>query len=626
MDPLLLSLYNRELQYIRELGSEFAKDFPKIAGRLGIEDLECADPYVERLLEGFAFLSARVHLKLEAEFPRFTQHLLETVYPHYLAPVPSMAVVKFQPDLTEGALAEGYEVPRGTALRGTMGRGEQTACEYRTAQKTMLWPLEIVEAEYVGRDVSHVSLPTKLRSARSGLRLKLRTTAGLKFSDLALDSLQIFFGGGQRALRLYEQVFANLMGVVKRSGSSSSIPVELPGATVARVGFSDDEALLPVSPRSFQGYRLLQEYFSFHQRFLFIELRGLQPAIRATSEHEMELLLLFNRSDPRLENVVDASDFNLFCAPAINLFPHSADRIHVGRTEFEYHVVPDRTRPMDLEVFQVLGLTGYGQQAKTQQRFRPLYAMSDTYRDNAPDGLAYFSVRRQQRVASDRQQLQGPRSSYIGGEVFVSLVDALHAPYSRELVELDVQTLCTNRDLPLLMPLGMGKTDFTLEIGAPVSSIRCVAGPSEPRPSLAQGTGAPSWRLVNHLSLNYLSLVDTDQRGGAVALRELLRLYSDPLAPEFGKQIDGVQSVQSRGIVRRIPGSGPIAFGRGTEISLTFDETSFEGFGVFLLAAVLSEFFARYASINSFTETVLRTVDRGEVTRWPVQIGRRQVL
>ena len=112
MDPLLLSLYNRELQYIRELGAEFAKDFPKIAGRLGVEDLECADPYVERLLEGFAFLSARIHLKLEAEFPRFTQQLLETVYPHYMAPIPSMAVVKFQPDLTEGSLAGGYTIPR----------------------------------------------------------------------------------------------------------------------------------------------------------------------------------------------------------------------------------------------------------------------------------------------------------------------------------------------------------------------------------------------------------------------------------------------------------------------------------------------------------------------------------
>lgn len=625
MDPLLLSLYNRELQYIRELGAEFARDFPKIAGRLGIEDMECADPYVERLLEGFAFLSARIHLKMEAEFPRFTQHLLETVYPHYLAPVPSMVVVKFQPDLTEGSLADGYEVPRGTTLRGTMGRDEQTACEYRTAHSLMLWPLELANAEYVGRDVSHVSLPPRLRSARAGLRLKLKTTAGLKFNNLALDSLQIFFGGGQRALRMYEQVFANLLGIAIRQAGSSAT-VELPQASVARVGFSDEEALLPVSPRSFQGYRLLQEYFAFHQRFLFIEIRGLQSAVRATASDELELVLLFNRSDPNLENVIDASDFSLFCAPAINLFPHSADRIHLDRPEFEYHVVPDRTRPMDLEVFHVTGITGYGKQSSQQQQFRPLYALSDNYREDLPGEQAYFSVRRQQRIASDRQRLQGPRSSYIGGEVFVSLADAIHAPYSRELVELDVETLCTNRDLPLLMPLGTGRTDFTLDIGAPVTSIRCVAGPSEPRPPLAQGAGAPAWRLINHLSLNYLSLVDTDARQGCAALRELLRLYADPLSPELNKQVDGVRSMQSKGIVRRIPGPGPIAFGRGTEVTMTFDERSFEGFGVYLLGAVLSEFFARYVSINSFTETVLRTVDRGEVTRWPIQIGRRQVL
>lgn len=624
MDPLLLSLYNRELQYIRELGAEFARDFPKIAGRLGVEDLECADPYVERLLEGFAFLAARVHLKLEAEFPRFTQHLLETVYPHYLAPVPSMAIVQFHPELNEGSLADGYTIPRDSVLRGALGRGEQTACEYRTAHATTLWPIELVEAEYVARDVSHVSLPPKLRSARAGLRLKFRCTAGLSFESLALDSLPIFMGRGQREVRLYEQVFANLLGVVARSSERGASPLVLGSASVRRVGMTDEEAMLPVTARSFQGYRLLQEYFAFHPRFLFAELTGLQPAVRATKGKELEIVLLFNRRDAQLENVIDASDFHLFCTPAINLFPRAADRIHLDRTDYEYHVVPDRTRPLDLEVFQVNEIVGYGKQATDQSRFRPLYALSDQASEGGE--AAYFSVRRQPRVVSDRQRLQGPRSSYIGSEVFVSLTDALHAPYSSELRELDVQTLCTNRDLPLLMPLGLGATDFTLDLGAPVDSVRCVVGPSEPRPPLAQGATAPSWRLINHLSLNYLSLTDTDDRQGAVALRELLRLYADPLAPELGKQIEGVRSVHSKGIVRRLPGAGPITFGRGTEITLSLDETSFEGYSVFLLGAVLAEFFTRYSTINSFTETVLRTVDRGEIMRWPVQIGRKPTL
>ncbi len=150
MDPKILRYYNRELQHVREMGAEFAREYPKIAGRLGLEGIECADPYVERLLEGFAYLSARVQLKVDAEFPAFTQHLLQIVYPHYLAPTPSMAVVQFQPDLNEAGLAQGYSIARGTMLRSTVGQDDRTPCEYRTAHETHLWPLEIKEAKYFG--------------------------------------------------------------------------------------------------------------------------------------------------------------------------------------------------------------------------------------------------------------------------------------------------------------------------------------------------------------------------------------------------------------------------------------------------------------------------------------------
>src|SRR5947208_384265 len=140
MDRRLLRYCENELQYLRKQGEEFAREFPLIGGRLSLDVVPCPDPYVERLLEGFAFLAARVHLKLDAEFPRFTQNLLEIIYPHYLSPTPSMAVVQFQPELTDAALAEGPPVPRGTPIRTLLGKGEQTTCEYRTAHDTPLWP------------------------------------------------------------------------------------------------------------------------------------------------------------------------------------------------------------------------------------------------------------------------------------------------------------------------------------------------------------------------------------------------------------------------------------------------------------------------------------------------------
>lgn len=625
MDPRLLQYYNQELQHLREMGGEFAREFPKIAGRLGLEGFECADPYVERLLEGFSFLAARVQLKMDAEFPQFTQHLLEVIYPHYLAPTPSMVMARFQPDPTEGALEQGFVIPRGTELYSVLGKGEQTSCEYRTAHPVTLWPLEVTEAQYfAGKEpVALLELPD-LHKVRAGIRLRLRTTLpGLPFSKLPLESLTLYLHGGEALpARLHEQLLANTVMLVVRPGQRPAPWHErVAGNPILQLGFADEEALLPCTPPSFQGYRLLHEYFAFPQRYLMVELNGLGPAVRRCASQDLEVLILLNRTDPALENAVSAENFALFCAPAINLFPKRADRIHLSDQFAEHHVVPDRTRAMDFEVYQVTGVTGIGA-AGEEQDFLPFYAQYD--RLSQRDPRSFYTVHRLPRVLSSRQRRDGPRSSYVGGEIYLALVDADQAPYRGNLRQVAVTTFCTNRDLPLHMPVGRGETDFTLSSGAPVKSIRCLAGPTRPRPSHAYGDTA--WRLISHLSLNYLSLADSDARQGAKALRELLALYGDLAEAAVRKQIDGVLSVRTTPITRRAPIPGPIAFARGLEVAVTLDEAAFEGAGIFLLGAVLERFFAKYVSINSFTETVVRSTERGEIIRWPTQIGRRQIL
>jgi len=257
-----------------------------------------------------------------------------------------------------------------------------------------------------------------------------------------------------------------------------------------------------------------------------------------------------------------------------------------------------------------------------EQEFLPFYASYDRLSQRSQ--RAFYTVHRLPRLLSDRQRRVGPRSSYIGSETYLALVDADETPYSGDLRQLAVVTLCTNRDLPLQMPIGRGDTDFTLASGAPVSAVRCLAGPTKPRPSHAHGDTA--WRLISHLNLNYLSIADTDARQGAVALRELLALYGDLAESSVRKQIDGVCSVRAAPITRRAPISGPIAFARGLEVTVSLDEAAFEGVGIFLLGAVLEQFFAKYVSINSFTETVVKSTERGEIIRWPARIGRRQTL
>jgi len=626
MDPRMLDYYNRELLFIREMGGEFSKEFPKIAGRLGLDSFECADPYVERLLEGFAFLAARVHLKLDDEFPKFTDHLLEMVYPQYLCPTPSMAIVQFEPDADEGTLVDGFEIKRGSSLKSLMGPGDQTSCEYRTSQSVTLWPIRIEQVVYSSRDAVDGRLPNRFQAAKAVLRFRLQSLNGSLFNQLPMDELPIYIRGRDaRAMILYEQIFADAMGVVVGWGEGSKTEVSALDSKIMPMGFDEDQALLPASPKSFEGYRLISEYFAFQQRFLFFQLNGLRKVLAKCPTNTLDISIPLRKLQNRMESVVDADNFGLFCSPAINLFPHRADRIQVTDSEVEYHVLADRTRPMDFEVHSVLDVSGYGDDSDMMKKFRPFHDINDADIENSQSANAYYSLRRTQRQLSTKQRRKGPRTSYIGSEVYLSIVDSGNAPYSAELEQLDLRVLCTNRDLPITMPIGKSTTDFTVESGAPVRSIRCLAGPTEPKPSFSAMSGERSWRLISHLSLNYLSLVDGNGKGAA-SLREMLDLYQEAYEQSSVHQTDGIVSVASSPIVRRLSQSGPLTFGRGLEITLTLDESRFEGSGVFLLGAVLSDFFRKYVSINSFTQTVLRTVERGEVMRWPIRIGCRQIL
>jgi type VI secretion system protein ImpG len=623
MNDTFLRFYNEELRYIREMGGEFAHSFPKIAGRRGRGTAEVSDPYVERLLEGFAFLAARIQLKLDARFPAFTQHLLEMVYPHYLTPTPSMGIARFDPDRDGGRLEKGYVIPRGTALVGQLAADAVTQCEFRTAQDVQLWPITISSVDYFdsASEISGLAID-KRHQVAAALRVRLRTTNEMPFERLTLKSLRFYLppaGGVGGALA--EQLLADLMAVVARPTVRPSPWQEVIAAdAVLHVGLGDDEALLPFPARSFSGYRALQEYFALPERSLFVEVGGLADAVRSSTSEELELIFLLRRIEPRLQRNLSRDSLVLFASPIINLFERQADRVVVSDQSFEHHLAVDRVRPLDVEVHSLLDVQGEHDDETAPTAFRPFYAIQDL--EPRAAGGAYYTIRRGPRLVSSRQQREGQRTTYAGNDVFVSIVDAKAAPYRSSLRQLAVRCLCTNRDLALLMPIGRGETDFTLEIGAPVARIRCIAGPTRPRPSAAEGEVA--WQLISHLSLNYLSLADSED-GGADALRALLHLYADANDAGAMRQVNGVRNIRSHPIVRRLPSGGLAAVARGLEVGITLDEAAFEGIGCFPFAAVLSHFFAQYVSINAFTESVLRTAQRGEIMRWPMKLGRRRL-
>ena len=624
MDPRLLRHYEAELSFMRGMGAEFAEAYPKIAGRLGVDGFEVLDPYVERLLEGVAFLNARIQLELELQHPQFTAHLLEVVCPHYLGPTPSMMVAELVPDPGSAALDAGAPLPRGTVLRSRPVEGAGAACVFRTAHDVTLWPLTIAEAERIegrgGLVAAGVAGPAE---ARSGVRLRLRREGGRPLSELPLDRLTLFLGGrGPAGLRLHDLLATGTCAVIARS-TDRRVDWSLPLAGVPQTrGLAPEEALLPRPRRSFDGYRLLQEYFAMPERLAFLDLAGLAPALARCEGPELDVYLLLRTTETGAAAGLDAGAFRLGCVPAVNLFERRCDRVPVTPSEVEHRVVVDRTAPLDYEVHSVgtvLGIVGEGEE---DVHFRSFYS-ADEFTPAAGGGGAYWSQTRRLRQRSGRERLRGGRTGYAGSETYLSLVDARHAPYPAGLRQLAVTAWVTNRDLPLLLATGAPDL-FHLPDGGPVASVRTPVPPTRPWPSLAHG--AEAWRLIGHLSLNYLSIADAGQGGGVAALRELVGLYAPEGDRAARRQVEGIAAVASRPVVRPMADGALSTAVRGLEIALTLDEELFEGGSAFLLGAVLERFLRSYASINAFTETVLSTTQRGEIARWRPAEGLRAAI
>jgi type VI secretion system protein ImpG len=440
---------------------------------------------------------------------------------------------------------------------------------------------------------------------------------------LSLDTLSIYLSGDEGvAHRLYEQLFANCVAIaVMQPAKRQSLPVAvLPAAALEPGGLSDQEALLPTTGPSFGGYRLLKEYSALPARYLFAHINGLLPALQQIDSDDVEILIVFNRADNALERTVDAANFTLHCTPAINLFAKRAQRINVKSGQHEHHVVADNGQPMNFEIHSITAVSGFDESGVQKTRdFRALYTRHDIAGEREP---AYYAIRRVPRVLSEGQRRRGPRTGYIGTELYVSLVDPNEAPVSGLVTHLMVDTLCSNRDLPITLPVGSDQ-DFSFDNSFPVQGIRCIKGPS--RPIAPTTEGECPWRLLSHLQLNYLSLVQGEAGEGAAALRELLELYGLDERSPLHKQRDGVLAVASEPAICRVPVPGPIAFGRGVQVDLTLDERAFEGSGIMVLGTILERFLARHSTLNSFVQLKLMSQSRGEVMRWKPRIGLRSI-
>jgi type VI secretion system protein ImpG len=646
-----LDLYNRELGFLREHAREFADEYPGIAERLGGLLEGHTDPMIAGLLEGAAFLAARVQVKLKHEFPEFTQNLLEQLVPNYLAPTPSVMLARVRPAFGDAALRDGPRIPRGASLDASYRERErQIACRFRTTADLRIWPFDITGAEYLSHAGPLQALGVGGLEAVAGLRLTLthRTAARIEdeagekasaadpqtwFSGCPLDDLPIHLVGPEAdAVAVYEQLFADCNGIFLRHLDAFGDPVvrALPRDSLIPVGFEPGDALIPKDDRLFDGFDLLREYFTFPRKFLGFRLLGLAPLLAAVCTRRLEIVFTFDEANARLGSVVRPDAFALYAVPAVNLFEMTLDRVQVDTRQHEYHLVADRSRNLDFEPHRILQVFAHLPGRPGKVPVRPLYAPSTA----ADGGALSYTVRRLPRRRSGKERAYGSASDYTGTEMFLSLIEPARLDAESGVAELSVRALCSNRHLPELLPVGHAGVDFRFSDDGALDVV-CAAGPTRPRePVVAQlrgrsetlFTGAVSWRLISLLSLNPLGLVQRGAGRGGEALREALMLFADLADSAVERRIRGVRSVDSRPVVRRLRQRIGTGTARGTEVTVTFEDKAFEGTGVYLLGAVLERFFAEYASLNHFTQTVIRTVERGEIMRWPPRIGGRRLM
>ncbi|TPL75585.1 type VI secretion system baseplate subunit TssF [Mesorhizobium sp. B2-3-13] len=624
MDRVFVEYYEEELTHIRALAAEFADMHPAVARNLSLDTVPCPDPYVERLLDGVAFLAARTRLKVDAERSRFSRAVLDVLYPDLVAPAPATGMAVLKPGQQVHSMIAGHAIARGTRLVSTLHPGLSTRSTFTTAQEVTLWPIAITSVSYF-QDRSALAAagiaPVGDMRGEAALRVTFARTGKGKLSDLSLDRLDLYFAGRAKAPVIFDAIFGACSAVGARAQGKTNALSALPEPEM--IGIHDDEALMPRTRPTFEGYRLLREYFMIPERFHYVRVAGLQPVVRAC-EAGMEIIFLFRRAVPELADVT-AAEFELFVTPVINLFERECNDIEIDPRKTRQVLHADRTRARDFEIFRVTRVEDADAESG-EATIPELFSLGQ----NRGSGWVYSTERRPRRATEDERRDGLTRTSYTGDDVFIAVSRPPGSTPNRLLKRLGIVALCTNRDLPILDDT----PTLTLETADPVEAVRLLGALRPPQPaipaSLPAGAEGESradnlaWRLVAQLSLNFLSLAKEGR--GVDPLHALLDLYADRGDPGLARNVHSIVRIDSRPVIERLRIDGPMCFGRGTEVTLHIDQSVLAGQSLLLLSALLSRLFARHAGINGFVRTRTRLLQKQEDVPWPMTPGNRYLI
>jgi len=601
MNDEILKYYEEELIYIRKMGELYAKKHKKIAGKLALEPGRCEDPHVERLIEAFAFLCGRIHKKIDDDYPEIIDSLLNIIYPDYNRPIPSMTIVMFDSlSKLEEIPDAGYEIEKETTLYSDPVDDEPL--KFKTCYPVKLWPIKVSESKLIK--------PGEMYSDdQEAILIQLKTSANKPFSKIKCEKLRFFLNGQEHLIyKLYELIL-NKTNKIKYIFSNEDGELKSKEGRIEAVGFSDNENLLPESRRSFSGFRLIFEYFCFPEKFLFFDLCDLDDTFKSCNSDHINVLLYLNTYDNNL--AIENKTFCLYATPAINLYKRKSNPINIQNKKIKYLLIPDIRRRDRNEVFSIDKVTASTPNPYIKNRiYLPFYSLKH-YQEDEDIQTVYWTMH---RVPSYKKDVNGT-------DVYLSFnnQNIEIEKYEEETLKIDIT--CTNRDLPIKLPFGSiydnkDKSDFKIEkSGSMVDRIICLI---KPTPSITPfKTDDLKWRLISQLSLNYLSLVDKD------SLKEILKLYNFDDTPSKIQQIEGIYDITYDKKTIKIKDY----YHRGIEVTIVIDESKFVGSSYYLLASVLENFFGQYISINSFSQTVLKTIQQKKVIKkWKPRNGNRILL
>ncbi|VUD66165.1 hypothetical protein TDB9533_03520 [Thalassocella blandensis] len=607
----LLPYYEKELAYIRQMGAEFSKEHPKVAGRLGINADTIEDPHVSRLIEGFAYLNARIQHKLDDDFPELSDAILSVMFPHYQRPIPSMSIVQFTPD--EDQLDAKFKVKRGTQIETETFRGEH--CNFTLSYDVDLQPIRLKEATLIGRPFTTPG-SASMKGAGGVLKLSLETFApDMGIGDIDLNKIRFYLKGQSQHIHpLYQLLLNECLGIVVAAGDDDTHPTYIAGDAIKAVGFGEQEGLLPYPPMSFVGYRLLTEFFAYPEKFMFIDFTGLEAHTAGREENTVNIYVYLKSSDVELEHNISRDTFAMNCSPMVNLFEQTADPIKLDHTQPEYQIIPDARRPTGFEVYSVNKVMA-STSAGNKKEYLPFYGLRHEHQD-AEDHAYWMATRRSAKL--------GYQERDEGTNVFLSLVDLDFNPNVPEDRTLTLSLTCSNRDQPPKMPFNLDHPVLQcIDSAPPCSKIRCITQPSNViRPPLRNRA---RWRLISHLNLNHLSI--TGGNSATEALKEILRLYDFRDSSVSRGLVESIVSVNAKQISAPLNIDGHATMCRGVEIEIVLDEVFLTGSSTYLYANVLEHFFALYCTVNSFTRVLIKLKNKeGYLKKCPPRAGERVFL